>query len=648
MIVGVAGHIDHGKTALVRALTGVAGDRLKEEKARGVTIDLGFAYLPVGDHIIGFIDAPGHEKLVHTMLAGASGVDFALLTVAADDGIMPQTREHLAVLDLLGVSRGLVALTKCDLVDAARLEALKGEIAAALAGGSLSGAQILLVSSLTGEGIDALRDALAEAAAQPSPHAATGAFRLAVDRSFTLAGVGVVVTGTILSGRVGVGDRVVVSPAGIEARVRSLHAQNRPAQSAAAGERCALNLAGPDVAKEAISRGDVALDPALHAPTSRVDATLRLLPGEEKPIGAWHAARLHHGAAETGVHIAPLEEGPIRPGESACVQLVLDAPIAAAAGDRYVLRDASARRTIGGGVFLDLRPASRKRRSPQRAAQRAALALADPAAAFAALLAAPPFAHDLAAFARDRALSEAEAERIVADAGLVTLPDRDARFCAAPAFWREFSGALKARLAQFHTENPDMQGLGAERLRLTQEPRLPAAAFRAALRRLAGAGEIALAGAFAQLPGHQPRLAPRDEAAWSRFAALLGGAERFRPPRVRDLGAATGAAEEDVRRVLKLAARMGLVDEIAHDHFFLRQTTHEMARVVTDLDAGGLFTAAQLRDRLDNGRKVAIQILEFFDRHGLTVRRGDLRRLDRRRLDLFAPLERPVEKGQDS
>ena len=313
MIVGTAGHIDHGKTALVRALTGVDTDRLKEEKARGITIDLGFAYLPAANGVsIGFVDVPGHEKFVHTMVAGAGGVDFALLVVAADDSVMPQTREHIAIMDLLGLARGIVALTKVDLVSDERRQDVTAEIAGVLAETSLAGSAIAPVSVVTGEGVDALRDRLIEEARRVERHVSARRFRLAVDRSFVLAGVGTVVTGTVLSGAVAIDDRVTVSPSGIAARVRSIHAQNRAVDRGHAGDRCALNLVGGDVAKDAIRRGDAVLDPELHAPTDRIDATLRLLPSESKPVAQWTPARLHHAAADVGARLVLLRDRPSR------------------------------------------------------------------------------------------------------------------------------------------------------------------------------------------------------------------------------------------------------------------------------------------------------------------------------------------------
>ena len=649
MIVGLAGHIDHGKTALVKALTGVAGDRLKDEKARGITIDLGFAYMPTrSGRPIGFIDVPGHERFVHTMLAGASGVDFALLTIAVDDGIMPQTREHLAILDLLGIDRGGVVLTKADLATSESIENVARQVKAMTAATTLAHAEVLTVSALTGAGVDALRAHLEEAASAVRDRTAGKRFRLAVDRVFTLSGVGVVATGTVLSGSVHLGDRIQLSPSGLLARVRSLHAQNRPAEAAHAGERCALNLTGPGITKDAILRGDVALDPELHAPTDRIDARIRVLPTEKKPIGQWFPVRLHHAATEAGARIVLFDDEPIAPGEEANVQLVLDRPIAAASHDRFVVRDVSAQRTLGGGLFLDLRAKARGRRTLERREQRAALALADPSASFAALLETPPFAFDLAAFAQDRALSAEGRDQLASALGLVILEAGDSKIVLNPERWALFASTMLERIGAYHAENPDLQGLGREQLRVTSQPKLLKPAFDVALKKLAVSGRLVLDGGFVRLPSHELQLAPGDRAAWEVIAPLLGGAQRFRPPRVRDLAGTTARAEKDLRRTLKRACRMGWADQVAHDHFFLRSTVSEMTTIIADLSGSanrGSFSAAQFRDQLDNGRKVAIQILDFFDRHGLTTRKGDERRINRRCLDLFGAR---CQSGDDS
>ncbi len=639
MIVGTAGHIDHGKTSLVRALTGVDTDRLKEEKSRGISIDLGFAYLPTGDgHVIGFIDVPGHERFVHNMLAGATGIDFVLLVVAADDGIMPQTQEHLSIVDLLGISRGVVALTKCDLVDRDRITGVANDIANTLAQTSLRGIDIMPVSSATGQGVDALRQTLFDAAHALGNRADKGRFRLAVDRSFTLHGSGTVVTGTVLSGHIAVGDHVLVSPSGLPARIRSLHAQNREAEMGREGDRCALNLVGDKIAKDLIARGDIVVDPQLHAPTDRIDAELRVLPTETKPIGQWMPVRLHHAATEIGARIVLLQDAPVAPGSTAFVQLVLERPIAAAVGDRFVLRDTSAQRTIGGGRFLDLRAPARKRRTAERLAQLEACAIPDPEQALLKLLDRAPGYADVIAFARDHAMAQPELDAIAERNALMRIAAPKATLVLLPATWLRLKRSLLATLEKYHADYPDLAGMGLERLRLQLEPRLPAPAFAAMVQDLQRRGETVLDGAWLKLPTHEVRLTPQDELLWARIRPLISATERFRPPRVRDIAGLLNAPEADIRRLLKLLGRIGRLDEVAHDHFFLRGTVAEMVEIANRLAAstpGGQFSAAQFRDQLDNGRKVAIQILEFFDRHGVTLRRGDLRRINKHRLDLF-------------
>lgn len=314
MIVGTAGHVDHGKTALVKALTGVDTDRLAEEKRRGITIDLGYAY--TGD--IGFIDVPGHERFVHTMLAGACGIDTALLVVALPEGIRPQTREHLQILALLGIDRGVVALTKADLA-AGQIEQVSAAVRALLASTPLADAPLIPVSAVTGQGIATLRDALLGSAG--ASRDATGYPRLAVDRAFTLPGAGLIVTGTLVAGRIAVEDRLVLSPSGLELRVRGLHAHNKPANEAFAGQRVALNITGPRVSKDAVARGDWVLHPEIHAPVLGFDACIALLPDVARPLRQDTQVHLHLGAAHTMARVSLLDRDRLEPGEAALVRL---------------------------------------------------------------------------------------------------------------------------------------------------------------------------------------------------------------------------------------------------------------------------------------------------------------------------------------
>ena len=648
MIVGTAGHIDHGKTSLVRALTGVDTDRLKEEKARGITIELGFAYLtrPTGASI-GFVDVPGHERLVHTMLAGATGIDLALLVIAADDGVMPQTREHLAIIDLLGIRRGLVALTKCDLATPARRAEVAAEVAALLGNTALADAEIVPVSTVTGEGIETLLSSLDALAASTDRRSSAGRFRLAVDRSFSLAGAGTVATGTVLSGKVAVGDVVVISPSGHEARVRSLHAHNKASEVGVAGQRCALALVGPRIDTGSVKRGDVVLDPTLHQPVKRIDVSLTLLASERKSLSQWLPVKLHHGASERDARVLILSDKGLSPGLTDYAQIVMDEPLALAAGDRFILRDTAATRTMGGGVILDLHPPERHRTAPARREELDILCGFDPHASLEKLLSGPRGFLDIAGHVRDRAASLDVLEQGIRRLELVTFAVGSQLIAMLPSVWQRYKADAILCLDGFHAEKPDLPGLGHERMRVLLSPRLPGPVFAEAVRRLATEGAVVLDRSWVRRPGHEVRFSPDEERIWARAKALLTGAERFRPPRVRDISKLHGIDEGKLRRLFKLAARRGDVDEIAQDHFFLSDTMIEMADVARALAAAGEqhFSVVEFRDKLDNGRKVAIQILEYFDRQGLTMRRGDTRRINPHKRDLFSRAASPQSGG---
>jgi len=628
MIVGTAGHIDHGKTALVKALTGVDADRLKEEKARGITIDLGYAYSDLGDgRQLGFVDVPGHERFVHNMLAGATGIDAALLVVSAAEGIKPQTVEHLQIVDLLGLDRGLVALTKADLADDDQLLERMAEIESLLSTTALAGSEIVPVSALTGQGVDELKAKLLVMG--ESAKGTTGFARLAVDRCFVLPGAGVVVTGTVHAGEIRVDDRLLLTPSGLEARVRSLHAQNRPAETGRAGERCALNLSGPKLSKEAVRRGDWVVSPELHQPSDRLDVRLKLLASEPQPLKHWSPVHVHLGAAHVMGRVALLQGDRLSPGETALAQLVLEEKVGAIAGDRAILRDPSATRTMAGAEVIDPFGPPRNRRTPRRLAELGALATSG--TGFLAELLSLDAGHvDLARLSLAHNLRPAEVDRLLGEAGGVRVQGFGFLEGTLDAARRDIADTLAA----FHKSNADAPGLQPERLRVALKQRWPARAFQALLEREVAAKTVAIDGGFVRLPGHSLKLGARDEALWKKMSAELTR-ERFRPPRVRDFAQAYGEPEPNVRKVLRQLARLGRVVEVAPDQFFLRPVVAEMIAIAHEL--GPDFTAAQFRDRLDNGRKVAIQILEFFDRHGITLRRGDLRRTVPTKLQQYGP-----------
>ena len=625
MIVGTAGHIDHGKTTLVKALTGVDADRLPEEKARGITLDLGYAYTPLADgSVLGFVDVPGHEKLIHNMLAGATGIDYVLLVVAADDGPMPQTREHLELLGLLGLDHGAVALTKCDAVDAARVVAARSEVEALLTGTPLEGSPLFELSATTGEGVATLRSHLEATAAAHTRRDAAGRFRLAIDRCFTLSGIGTVVTGTAFSGRVGAGDTAIICPAGnagYKARVKSLHVQDRPAQSGQAGDRCALALSG-DFEKKDIERGMWLVDPAAARPLTRFQAEIRV-PATQAVLKHWTPVHLHLGAADITGRVALLDCMEVGAGATALAEILLDRATLAVRGDRFVLRDASARHSIGGGRVLDCFPPSRHKRSPARLALLAALTDDDPATSLKLLAEQSVAGVDLDRFAANWNLAADAAAALWQAAGLRVIAAGEQKLGFAAGGWQALGDRLLAALATEHERAPDMVGVERERLRRLTLPTLERAAFDALVAELLAAGRLAASRAWLHLPEHQASLAPGDRDLFAALKPLLD-AQPFGPPRVRDVGKASGTAEDAVRQLFRRVARAGELYPVAHDHYFTADAVAGLAAIVAELNAEkAAARAADLRDRIGGGRKVAIHILEFFDRIGYTRRVRD-------------------------
>jgi len=624
VIVGTAGHIDHGKTSLVKALTGVDADRLPEEKARGITLDLGFAYTPLPDgEVLGFVDVPGHEKLVHNMLAGATGVDFVLLVVAADDGPMPQTREHLQILDLLGLSAGAVALTKADLVSPERAAQAEAELAALLSTSVLSAAPVFRVSSVTGQGVQALRRHLEAQAARLAVRPPAGHFRLAVDRCFTLAGAGTVVTGTAFSGQTSVGDTLILSPPGIEVRVRSIHAQNHPTQKGVAGQRCALNIVGEGFAKDQVQRGHWVLARPVHAPTERLDVQLRLLATERGPLAHWTPVHVHLGAAEAMARVALLEDRELAPGTTALAQLVLDRAVGALHNDRFVLRDQSATRTVGGGSVVDPFPPSRGRRTPARLALLRGWVNATPAEGLRAALEHTAHGVDAARFAQGWNLTELELQALVraADARLSGSPD--ARLALSSSAWSRLGQKILEALTAEHVRAPDMIGVGREQLRRLAAPGLLRGPFDEMIAELRERGLIQQRGPWLHAPDHRVKLTPAEDKLWAKVFLLLEQTP-FQPPRVRDLARTLSIEEGPMRELLRRAARSGDVFPVAHDHYFSQDAVAALADIARAVEEQhGCINAAQFRDRIGTGRKLAIHILEFFDRVGFTRRVKD-------------------------
>lgn len=696
MMIGTAGHIDHGKTSLVRALTGTDTDRLPEEKKRGMSIELGYAFLAPSDdgpavgegsvasaatagqtkvvpafglprEPIAFIDVPGHEKLLHTMISGATGIDFALLLVAADDGVMPQTREHLAVLSLLGIDRGVVAITKIDRVDEARVQEVTQQVTALLADTPLAHAPIIPVSATRGDGVAELRqllrteaarldaahgpdgtvdphdsDSPVRAAAATEPAQTTAAlpaqmgFRLAIDRVFSLGGVGTVATGTVHAGRVQVGDVLQQLPDGPkELRVRSLHAQNRSTDTAHAGQRCAINLAG--IERDQLQRGHWLAQPGIASVSDRLDVELHLWHAEPRAIRSGTRVHVHLGTTASPAAVAVLDADTLAPGGTGLAQLVLPQPLAGWHGDRLILRDAAGQRIIGGGRVLDSRAPVRYRRTPQRLQLLQALQRPTLRDRLAGLLEACEHGVDLRQWQLVLGLASVSAF----DASLQTLPHRRLAgdFIIGEPAWQHLRRTVLDTLAAYHQNATDEIGPDAARLRRLARLRMDDAHWRLLLDALVKEGSVAQSGAFVHLPEHGSQLAARDETLLQRLTPHLmeAGAQGAW---VRDLAEHIGEPAANLRPAMARLARSGHLYQVVKDLYLDAATAARLAALVrrlalADMEAAKatdvqrasnslpILTVARFRDASGLGRKRAVQMLEFFDRIGLCRRVGD-------------------------
>lgn len=607
MIVGTAGHIDHGKTTLTRALTGVDTDRLKEEKARGISIELGYAYRALaGGERLGIIDVPGHEKFIRTMASGVTGIDLALLVVAADDGVMPQTREHLAILRHLNVSRAVVAITKGDRADASRLTQVENEIAMLLVNTPFDGAPLFRTNALDPQdpGVAGLLAYFDDVAGALPTHGHERLFRLGVDRSFVLAGRGTVITGTALSGSVAVGDTLVLAPGGDTVRVRAIHAQNQSAETGHAGQRLALNLAG--IARDDIARGNWLVAPALAACSERLDADV-VFSTDAPDRSAWMLVHVHLGAAHHLAHLVPLDDAQL-------VQLVFDTPVHAVPGDRFVLRNAHATQTIGGGIVLDPFGAARKRRTPARLAWLDALRRFAADADVPALLAHSPMGLKMSALVR---LSQVPADQLQLAPGTLRLPLPGAdQLLIDPATMAPLQQKVLDVVAAFHVRAPDDVGPERWHLKRMAYPDVDEALWAGLLATLLDQGLLRASGNRLHLPEHSVELSADEQALGARLLTQLE-AGRFDPPWVRDLAKELALPEDEVRRVLRKLSRAGMVSQIVNDLFYHPRALRELAGIIA---ASTDSETASFRDATGLGRKRAVQVLEYFDRTGYTRR----------------------------
>ena len=625
MIIATAGHIDHGKTSLIRALTGADTDRLPEERARGISIDLGFAHWHPRDKVlIGFVDVPGHERFVRNMLAGVAGANFALLVVAADDGPMPQTIEHLEILDLLGFSRGVVALTKSDRVSAERLDEVRMEIGELLSRHSLAKAPIVSLSSVTGAGVPELASLLIEAAeAEIEEDDSTRNFRMAIDRVFTVPGAGTVATGTILEGRLQSGDRLCILPAGKEVRVRSIQRAGIGAERARPGERAAVNIAGADLAEA--RRGSWLVAPEMGVASNRIDARLNILTRNLKPLKHDSRVHLHIGTADIPARILVAKQQAIEPGKSAIVSLLLDQPTIAVTGDRFVIRDQSGRNLVGGGTIIAPVPRPKRRKDKKYEKINAALESGAPNHALSQLLSIEGHEIDAETFRRSFNLTASFAAALFEASETIALGDVLIPQSRAEQIRTEISDIL----ATFHREQPEAAGMRVHDLHQKISVAVSREAFAALVRAFISDGLIEASGSSVKIRGHSPAFSPFDAALWQRLLPWL----EERGPRLFTAAEAareTRTNEASVQAMLFRRRASGDVWKVTKDQFMLHQHVAGLAASAAELSSmndGDGFTAASYRDHSGIGRNLTIKILEFLDTIGVTARRGDKRRI---------------------
>jgi selenocysteine-specific elongation factor len=630
IILGTAGHIDHGKSAMIKALTGIDPDRLKEEKLRGITIELGFAYLtlPSGQRL-GIVDVPGHERFVRHMVAGASGMDLVALVIAADEGVMPQTREHLEICQLLKVKQGLVVLTKIDLVEEDWLELVEEEVREALKGTFLEGAPIARFSAVTGEGKDRLLATLAELAARVPPKPTTGIFRLPIDRVFTIKGFGTVVTGTAISGNLKVGEAAMVYPPGYKARVRSLQVHGASVEEVPAGSRAAINLQGLE--KEELDRGMVVATPGSLLPSHRLDAYLNVLPSAPRPLKHRHAVRLHTGTNETLAVPLLLDADEIAPGGSGFVQFILRDPVALKPGDRLVIRNLSPAITWGGGEILHANPPKHKRRQAQVLAGLEILAggSADDQLRFYLEEAGPAgrsFEELAALLPWDPPDLQKRLKSLAAQGEIFLYDPENHRYLLA-ATAKDLEAQIKERLGDYHRRHPLKPGLSKEELRRSLPPQVEVRLFNFLLNRLTQQKQIAVEKDLVRLASHKIQLAGAQEDQTRRLEDLYRRG-RLSPPTLKEAAAALDAPLGTASQLLTVLVNQGKLVKVKEDLYFHADAIAQIkADLVEFFKKNKEITVPQFKDLTQTSRKFTIPLLEYFDTNRVTVRVGEARRL---------------------
>ncbi|MBW2038133.1 MAG: selenocysteine-specific translation elongation factor [Deltaproteobacteria bacterium] len=628
IILGTAGHIDHGKTVLVKVLTGIDTDRLKEEKERGITIELGFAYLdlPSGERI-GIVDVPGHERFVKHMVAGAGGIDIVALIIAADEGVMPQTREHLDICTLLGVEKGLTVLTKIDLVDQELRELAMEDIKAFTKGTFLEGAPIIPVSAVTGEGIEELIMALEKLVEQVVERPSDGIFRLPIDRVFTIKGFGTVVTGTLVSGKVTTGEAVEFLPRGLKAKVRGLQVHNEKVKQAVAGQRTAVNLQG--VEKSSVQRGEALLHPGTVEPADLLDVEIIHLSHSPRPLKNGVMLRFHTGTSHQMAKILLLGTNELKPGQRGYAQIRLGGPLVVLPNDRFVLRGSSLIQTIGGGVVLDAHPQRHKRFKGEVTTQLEQLKRGDPSFVLSFHTKKGGYRgielRKLSGYANipPTTLSATLAELLSRQKTIKF--DREAERIIDGELYSNLKDEMVMALEKYHAENPLKPGIPKEELKSKLPPEVDGKLFNALLSNLMERKVLVQEKDKLRLSGHQIALQGRQRELEEKIEEIMHRSD-LTPPSVRELGEQLGASEKEVKEILLLLTTQGKLVKLKEGIYFHQDPLNELrGRLISFVKERGKISTQEFKSLTSVSRKYTIPLAEYFDAIKVTIRVGDER-----------------------
>ncbi|MBB43917.1 MAG: selenocysteine-specific translation elongation factor [Rhodospirillaceae bacterium] len=630
MIIATAGHVDHGKTLLVKALTGTNTDKLPEEKKRGLTIDIGFAYLPIPNDIsIGIVDVPGHKRFIRNMLCGITGIDFILFIVAADDGPMPQTEEHLQILDLLEKTEGALVITKIDRASPKRIRKTENDFRALSSKTSLKNIPSFLVSSLTGEGINDVKDYLIAKSKLVSSHRDNGNFRMPIDRKFSLPGAGLIVTGTSFSGQVKLNEKLLVLPNNINVKIRGIHAQNRESQVGCSGQRLALNLVGADINRHSIKRGCWLVSDVLPTPIKKIDARLKVISTKNKPLAHWTPVHFHFGSSKTIGRIAILETKTIDPGNEALVQIVLEQPIAALYGDRFIVRNQSASNTIGGGKVIDIFPQKTGRANRNRIQFLTEMEKTDDRAALIGLLNISNEGLPLENFVTARNLKVKSANKLFANIDCRQIVTEKGTLGFNKKHWNALLSTMLKALEDWHRKFPDHTGLNDNQLLAAANLNLPREVGVAIAKDLSAFHSVKRQGNLIYMANHKPTFSEQDDKLWNKIKLHV----ELQSPRllsVHEIGFALKIKPSQVESLMVRAARNKLVKRISKTRFILPEALASLARLAEAIANENINRDLEVkifRDKSKIGRNMTIEILEYFDKIKYTRRVGRVRKL---------------------